>query len=217
MADDTLPIVFRSRRLTGFVMTAVGAGIVAAGIAKAADDSFSHADDHFGPIVLSSQTTGWLMIAIGLPFALYALVTVVRGCPTLRLDDAGLLLSRCLQSPVQIAVERPRRCPDQAHPRSHARTGDHGRRSLSGDRRGQGDRRRAHRRAARHRRCRPARRRAHEGPAGRRGVAHPAAFSRGHFSGGFAKVDHVASRSFVHDRPTISGTRCGLSSPAFAG
>ena len=97
MADDTLPIVFRSRRLTGFVMTAVGAGIVAAGIAKAADDSFSHADDHFGPIVLSSQTTGWLMIAIGLPFALYALVTVVRGCPTLRLDDTGLLLSRCLQ------------------------------------------------------------------------------------------------------------------------
>ncbi len=102
MADDTLPIVFRSRRLTGLIMTAVGAFIVAAGIAKAADDSFSHSDDHFGPFTFSSQTTGWLMIAIGLPFALYALVTVVRGCPTLRLDDAGLLLSRCLQSPVSL-------------------------------------------------------------------------------------------------------------------
>ncbi len=102
MADDTLPIVFRSKRLTGLVMTAVGAGIVAAGIAKAFNDSFSYSDDHFGPIVLSSQTTGWLMIAIGLPFALYALVTVVRGCPTLRLDDAGLLLNRCLQSPVSV-------------------------------------------------------------------------------------------------------------------
>ena len=85
MPDDTLPIVFRSRRLTGFVMTAVGAGIVVAGIVKAADDSFSYADDHFGPFTFSSQTTGWLMIAIGLPFALYALVTVVRGCPTLTL------------------------------------------------------------------------------------------------------------------------------------
>ena len=102
MADDTLPIVFRSRRLTGFVMTAVGAGIVAAGIAKAFDDSFSYSDDHFGPIALSSQTTGWLMIAIGLPFALYALVTAVRGCPTLRLDETGLLLNRCLQSPVSL-------------------------------------------------------------------------------------------------------------------
>ncbi len=102
MTSDTLPIVFKSRPLTGFVMAAVGAFIFAAGIAKAADDSFSHADDHFGPIVLSSQTTGWVMIAIGLPVALYALVTAVRGCPNLRLDETGLLLSRCLQSPVQI-------------------------------------------------------------------------------------------------------------------
>ncbi len=102
MADDTLPIVFRSKRLTSGVMTAFFAGIVAAGIAKAFDDSFSYADDHFGPIVLSSQTTGWLMIAIALPFALYALVSAMRGCPTLRLDDTGLLLSRCLQSPVSL-------------------------------------------------------------------------------------------------------------------
>ena len=106
MPDDTLPIVFRSRRLTGFVMTAVGAGIVAAGIVKAADDSFSYADDHFGPFTFSSQTTGWLMIAIGLPFALYALVTVVRGCPTLTLSETGLLSTRCFGAPVEIPWNR---------------------------------------------------------------------------------------------------------------
>lgn len=106
MADDTLPIVFRARPPTAMGMTALGVFIVAAGIAKAADDSFSHADDHFGPLTFSSQTTGWLMIAVGLPFALIALVMLVRGCPTLTLDDAGLTLARCFGNPVQVPWNR---------------------------------------------------------------------------------------------------------------
>ena len=106
MADDTLPIVFRARPTTGFGMMALGVFIAAAGIAKAADDSFSHADDHFGPFTFSSQTTGWLMIAVGLPVAIVALVMLVRGCPRLTLDDAGLTLARCFGNPVQVPWNR---------------------------------------------------------------------------------------------------------------
>ena len=106
MPDDTLPIVFRSKPLTGLIMAVVGAAIAAVGIAKATDDSFSYSNDHFGPIELSSQTTGWLMIAIGVPFALFALLTVVRRCPTLTLGATGIVANRCFGTPIEIPWNR---------------------------------------------------------------------------------------------------------------
>jgi hypothetical protein len=102
MTDDTLPIVFKSKPLTGLVMLAIGAAIAAVGIVKITDDSFSYSMERWGPIEIDPQTSGWLMVAIGVPFAFVALVTVVRRCPTLTLDETGLLSNRCFGTPLHI-------------------------------------------------------------------------------------------------------------------
>ena len=99
MTDDTLPIVFKSKPLTGLIMFAIGAAIAAVGIVKITDDSFSYSMERWGPFEIDPQTSGWLMVAIGVPFALIALVTVVRRCPTLTLDESGIAANRCFGTP----------------------------------------------------------------------------------------------------------------------
>ena len=106
MTDDKLPIVFKSSALMGLVMVAVGAGIAAVGIVRITDDSFSFSMERIGPFELDPQTVGWLMVAIGVPVALIALVTVVRRCPTLTLDETGLSTNRCFGTPILIPWSR---------------------------------------------------------------------------------------------------------------
>ena len=106
MADDTLPIVFRTKPSTAFVALGFGVLAVVGGIAKITDHSYAYSMEHFGPFEIDPQTSGWLMVAIGAALAFYALVTIVRRCPTLTLDQTGILLNRCLQHPVEVPWNR---------------------------------------------------------------------------------------------------------------
>jgi hypothetical protein len=102
VTDDKLPIVFKSRVglslvvLVGCVIAVVG------GIAKITDDSFRFSEERWGPLVVAPSTSGWFMLVVGLPCAIYALVTIVRRCPRLRLDESGILMTRCFGEPVHI-------------------------------------------------------------------------------------------------------------------
>src|ERR1700710_441262 len=102
MADDRLPIVFKSNRFGAIIFIVFGIVAVWAGIAKITDDSYHYSGHQWGPFHLSSYTEGWLMVAICLPFVLYAAVAIVRGCPTLTLDEPGVVLGRCFGEPVRI-------------------------------------------------------------------------------------------------------------------
>jgi hypothetical protein len=102
MADDTLPIVFKSNRYGAIVSIIFGIVVVWAAIAKITDDSYAYSGSQWGPVYLSSHTEGWLMAALGLPLVLYAAMAIVRGCPTLTLDESGILLSRCFGGPIHI-------------------------------------------------------------------------------------------------------------------
>ncbi len=133
MTDDKLPIVFKSSALMGLVMVAVGAGIAAVGIVRITDDSFSFSMERIGPFELDPQTVGWLMVAIGVPVALIALVTVVRRCPTLTLDETGLSTIPLLRNPDPDSVEQAGRSEDQTHGRTGSRPDHAGRCALSGD------------------------------------------------------------------------------------
>ena len=75
---------------------------VVGGIAKITDDSFHYGEERWGPFLVEPATSGWFMLAVGLPCAIYALVMIVRRCPTLTLDESGILLSRCFGAPVHI-------------------------------------------------------------------------------------------------------------------
>lgn len=103
MADDTLPVVFKANRVSAFFLFACCAFTVFVGIVKITDDSFRYSADHWGPLTLDSSTSGWLMVAIGLPIGLVALTIVVRGCPRLALGESGIVLSQCFRAPVTIA------------------------------------------------------------------------------------------------------------------
>jgi hypothetical protein len=52
---------------------------------------------------LSPFATGCLLLAVGAPFAVFALAAIVRGCPTLTLAESGLTVSRCFRGAVTIA------------------------------------------------------------------------------------------------------------------
>ncbi len=106
MADETLPIVFKSKRFMSFVVLGFSILSVWGGIAKITDDSFHFAMERFGPFVITPQTSGWFMTLIGLPAGLLALVMILRGCPKLTLDENGVLFDRCLRSPVQVPWAR---------------------------------------------------------------------------------------------------------------
>jgi hypothetical protein len=76
------------------------------GIAKITDDSFSYSMERWGPFEITPQTSGWFMLVVGLAFGLYALLMIVRRCPTLTLDETGILFSRCIGDPVQLPWSR---------------------------------------------------------------------------------------------------------------
>ncbi len=106
MADDTLPIVFRTKQAMSFVVLGVCVLSVWGGIAKITDDSFHYSMERWGPFEITPQTSGWFMLVVGLPFGLYALLMIVRRCPTLTLDETGVLFSRCIGGPVRVPWSR---------------------------------------------------------------------------------------------------------------
>ena len=106
MPDETLPIVYTSKLGLNLVVLAVCVFVTVVGIIKITDDSFSYSMERYGPFEITPQTSGWLMVAIGAPLAFYALVMVTRRCPRLRLDETGLVLSRCFGNPVHIPWSR---------------------------------------------------------------------------------------------------------------
>ncbi|HVX36607.1 MAG TPA: hypothetical protein VHC71_10365 [Hyphomicrobium sp.] len=102
MAGDRLPIVFKSN-IWGAALTAIACALcVWAGIAIVNGDYYSRGA-HFGPIHLSSEATGWFLLAVGIPLGLVAAMAAVRGCPNLTLTEQGLTLSRCFGGAVTIA------------------------------------------------------------------------------------------------------------------
>jgi hypothetical protein len=102
MADDRLPIVFKSN-IWGALFTALGCGVaVWAGIAILTGSYYS-SGAHLGPFHLSSDATGWFVLVVGLPMGLIAVMAVVRGCPRLTLAERGIVLSRCFGGVVNIA------------------------------------------------------------------------------------------------------------------
>lgn len=103
--EHRLPIVFKSDRFGAVVTVVISTFTVWAGIAKITDDSY-RLERRWGPFDLSSYTEGWLMVTLCLPLALYAAMAIVRGCPTLALDETGILLSRCFGGPVRIPWNR---------------------------------------------------------------------------------------------------------------
>ena len=122
MADDTLPIVFRRKRLTGLLPLGFGILATVAGVAMITDESFSYSSRHVGPFTLSPETTGWLLLAIGLPFAVYALLALVRRCPTIAVDETGIALARCFGGSVSVPWSRFKRVMVR-----HRRASDRGR------------------------------------------------------------------------------------------
>jgi hypothetical protein len=103
MSDDKLPIVFRSNVIGAIVTLVFSVLAVWAGYAYVTDDSFHYHGAHFGPVHLSPFATGCMLLAVGLPFALFALGAIVRGCPTLTLAERGITVSRCFRGAVTIA------------------------------------------------------------------------------------------------------------------
>ena len=91
LPDDKLPIVFKLSVFAALRVFVLCALAVVGGIAKIAQDG---------------SYTGWLIVAVCLPFAISALVTIVRRCPTLTLDQNGIFFSRCFGSPVDIPWDR---------------------------------------------------------------------------------------------------------------
>jgi hypothetical protein len=103
MTEDRLPIVFRSDVIGAIVTLVVSVLAVCAGYARITDEGYHYSSSHVGPFDFSPYTFGWLMVAIGLPFALFALGMIVRGCPTLTLAERGITVSRCFRGAVTIA------------------------------------------------------------------------------------------------------------------
>ncbi len=106
MPADALPIVFRTKPSTSLVALAFGVMIAGVGIWKIATDDYAEGGGWLGPVYLDARTTMWLLVVVGAPLVIYGLLTIVRGCPTLTLDDTGVLLVRCLQSPVKVPWPR---------------------------------------------------------------------------------------------------------------
>ena len=103
MSEDRLPIVYKANYIGAAVTLVLCVLAVLAGYARITDDSFHYSASHFGRFEFSPTVTGWAMIAIGLPFGLFALCVIVRRCPTLTLAERGILIRRCLRAPVDIA------------------------------------------------------------------------------------------------------------------
>ncbi len=102
MTEDKLPIVYRAN-IFGAAITLVFCVLaVLAGYARITDDSFHYSSSHFGRFEFSPTITGWCLVAVGLPFALFALVAIVRRCPTLTLAESGIVVRRCFRDPVDI-------------------------------------------------------------------------------------------------------------------
>lgn len=101
MADDTLPIVFRSRLSNGLLVCGAGALLVAAGSIKLSE-TYPGDVSLYGLGHIDGRTAGWMFTVTGAALALAGLMVLVRGCPTLTLGEDGIAYSRCLGGVVRV-------------------------------------------------------------------------------------------------------------------
>jgi uncharacterized membrane protein len=103
MTEDRLPIVYTRSFFSAAVTLVLCVLAVLAGYARITDEGFHFSASHFGRFEFSPTVTGWGLIAIGLLLGLFALVAIVRRCPTMTLAERGIVIARCFRAPVDIA------------------------------------------------------------------------------------------------------------------
>jgi hypothetical protein len=105
MTDDRLPIVFKAGLrigLMGFVFSAMSAFVAY----EKLSDQFPSPQSVYHLFEIDGRTVGWLCAAFAVVLACFGLLTIVRGCPRLILDETGISFSRCFGSPVRISWSR---------------------------------------------------------------------------------------------------------------
>ena len=101
MADETLPIVFRTSLRTAFAMIAAGAVAFFAAYLKLADIQPGSVR-FFYVASISGQSAGWLFAAVGAVVAGVGVMFALGRCPTLEIRMTGLVLTHCRAPPLQI-------------------------------------------------------------------------------------------------------------------
>lgn len=122
MANGPLPLVYTASPRRTLIILTVGVLSTVLGIMMTFDRDGDRVVgvNGFGLGGPGRSDLGWVITGLGLVIAVFALMSLVRGCPKLELNNEGIFYTRCLQGTARVAWNELDRAEVQRVRQTHA-------------------------------------------------------------------------------------------------
>jgi hypothetical protein len=122
VANGPLPLVYTASSRRTLILLAGGVLLLVIGIMMTFDPDGDRVVgvNTFGLGGPGRSDLGWMITGLGLVIALFALMSLVRGCPRLELNSEDIFYVRCLQGTTRVAWKELDRVEIQRVRQTHA-------------------------------------------------------------------------------------------------